>query len=621
MVDAAPKEVPFSLQQHYWRDPLILRRAPPEEHYDLRLNFPGRDLITFVLVQNPILVDVQSALLQTCPFKEWMDLSKMGLKWDEEKKAWYLPHENERKKMPAAERKKLPKGIEKANPRKQTPAWVWEIDRGRAKIFEDTDSFKKLQFEGKKLKGFWVLKTEDPGSELWKMERRGIPKLVERLISLRESIKGLNISGHALTEGKWKDVFYPAWVLEKAAPDFRGLQLRVHHGKKAGDVVGWVTKSWWDAKEKAIAYTALVFDEDEAARIMANHRLFNSPQMTVDYDQGLGEKVATKIHPVELTLTDDPASFQSRILRKEVRIMEGASLEDELVSLQRGQGRGQGGPLQGDGGTDTCICPKCGEKVPHVRSTPCAETKCPKCGTVMKGAETEEELQEVKFFVCPQCGHTEPAKAGVRAAEMKCPECGARLVGATEKGQIFLSARFAEEKSRIFQEEMQRRFGLDHLQLFSLEETYPVPSKSGVRVNAGDLEYVVLAPKGARHPYPSAYKNFGYYSKVEVGEKYPLPTYPHPLKVAAEFLDAVIVVSKGATNAPAKPLIPPEEGLKIDGLGIDYVVLLPKGWKGEYPKAEELAQEYPLPTKEAPMKVDGSSLGYIFLAPKGFKKD
>ncbi|MBW2984534.1 DUF134 domain-containing protein [Candidatus Woesearchaeota archaeon] len=52
----------------------------------------------------------------------------------------------------------------------------------------------------------------------------------------------------------------------------------------------------------------------------------------------------------------------------------------------RGQGRGMGrgaGMGQGYGGPKECKCPKCGEKVPHVRGQPCVKQKCPKCGTMM----------------------------------------------------------------------------------------------------------------------------------------------------------------------------------------------------------------------------------------------
>ena len=47
-----------------------------------------------------------------------------------------------------------------------------------------------------------------------------------------------------------------------------------------------------------------------------------------------------------------------------------------------GLGRGKG---QGLGGTEECVCPKCGEKVPHTRGIPCSQTKCPKCESPMSG--------------------------------------------------------------------------------------------------------------------------------------------------------------------------------------------------------------------------------------------
>jgi len=62
----------------------------------------------------------------------------------------------------------------------------------------------------------------------------------------------------------------------------------------------------------------------------------------------------------------------------------------------QGQGRGQGGRGQGQGrgpgrmggpkaaGPDgDCICPSCGNTVPHQRGQPCYDVNCPKCGAQM----------------------------------------------------------------------------------------------------------------------------------------------------------------------------------------------------------------------------------------------
>ncbi len=60
------------------------------------------------------------------------------------------------------------------------------------------------------------------------------------------------------------------------------------------------------------------------------------------------------------------------------------------MTKARGDGRGVGGPRQGDGGADTCVCPECGTEVEHERGVPCAEMECPDCGTPMIGKDEAE---------------------------------------------------------------------------------------------------------------------------------------------------------------------------------------------------------------------------------------
>jgi len=56
--------------------------------------------------------------------------------------------------------------------------------------------------------------------------------------------------------------------------------------------------------------------------------------------------------------------------------------QGSMSGRRAGLGRGQG---QGLGGTRECVCPECGEKMPHTKGTPCSEIKCSKCGAVMRG--------------------------------------------------------------------------------------------------------------------------------------------------------------------------------------------------------------------------------------------
>jgi len=47
------------------------------------------------------------------------------------------------------------------------------------------------------------------------------------------------------------------------------------------------------------------------------------------------------------------------------------------------RGGRMGGTRPGAGPGGYCVCPGCGEKVPHQLGTPCYTISCPKCGTRM----------------------------------------------------------------------------------------------------------------------------------------------------------------------------------------------------------------------------------------------
>ena len=48
-----------------------------------------------------------------------------------------------------------------------------------------------------------------------------------------------------------------------------------------------------------------------------------------------------------------------------------------------GRGARMDGTRSGAGPGGSCICPGCGEKVPHKQGAPCFNMSCPKCGTRM----------------------------------------------------------------------------------------------------------------------------------------------------------------------------------------------------------------------------------------------
>jgi hypothetical protein len=52
------------------------------------------------------------------------------------------------------------------------------------------------------------------------------------------------------------------------------------------------------------------------------------------------------------------------------------------------EAKGKGTGPEGTGGSDICVCPKCGYETEHDRGVPCNQMKCPKCGSSMTGKGT-----------------------------------------------------------------------------------------------------------------------------------------------------------------------------------------------------------------------------------------
>jgi len=48
-----------------------------------------------------------------------------------------------------------------------------------------------------------------------------------------------------------------------------------------------------------------------------------------------------------------------------------------------GRGGRMSGNRPGSGPGGYCVCPACGEKIPHERGVPCYSQNCPRCGTRM----------------------------------------------------------------------------------------------------------------------------------------------------------------------------------------------------------------------------------------------
>ncbi len=57
------------------------------------------------------------------------------------------------------------------NPNKSIPAKIEVLDKGTADVIEEKTEVIQIKFNGKKLKGKWILRRDDPKASLWEMEK------------------------------------------------------------------------------------------------------------------------------------------------------------------------------------------------------------------------------------------------------------------------------------------------------------------------------------------------------------------------------------------------------------------------------------------------------------------
>lgn len=64
--------------------------------------------------------------------------------------------------------------------------------------------------------------------------------------------------------------------------------------------------------------------------------------------------------------------------------------------VRDGSGGGRGrGCVERMGGGGSCLCPKCGLRVPHAAGRPCLQERCPECGAAMvrEGSPHHREIE------------------------------------------------------------------------------------------------------------------------------------------------------------------------------------------------------------------------------------
>jgi len=62
------------------------------------------------------------------------------------------------------------------NPNKKIPMHIDDLDEGSCLIIEDSENFMHVEFSGKQLKGNWIFKREDAGSNIWNVSKAELPE-------------------------------------------------------------------------------------------------------------------------------------------------------------------------------------------------------------------------------------------------------------------------------------------------------------------------------------------------------------------------------------------------------------------------------------------------------------
>ena len=131
-------------------------------------------------------------------------------------------------------------------------------------------------------------------------------------------------------------------------------------------------------------------ETDDTIRIPVGPDCEVTATITIDKGQGIQALYCGKIKKVRTFLFD-----------KRVKAWTMASArawikeQKEKTEKALGEGRGVGGPRQGVGGAEICICPKCGYEEKHERGDPCNKIKCPECGTPMIGKAQKQAMFKI----------------------------------------------------------------------------------------------------------------------------------------------------------------------------------------------------------------------------------
>lgn len=135
------EKVKFIFQKHWFENPIIIPFGSSEEYFDLKIEENESSIIHWVLEKSLIDTSKTISYLKSCTDKKLMEIGKEG-------------------------KVELKPGTT-YNPTKDTLAWIEALDYGECIILEKNDTFTKIEFCGKILKGIYIFERESENSQFY----------------------------------------------------------------------------------------------------------------------------------------------------------------------------------------------------------------------------------------------------------------------------------------------------------------------------------------------------------------------------------------------------------------------------------------------------------------------
>lgn len=143
--------------------------------------------------------------------------------------------------------------------------------------------------------------------------------------------KPLHITTVAISEGLWRNVYYPAEVIKEASPQILNIPGKVEHGyteKYKGRTIGRALSYEWDDMLRALKFTAEITDKEAIEDILSGKLRAISLQFLLSrICEECGREVGDEGCP--------QCGSDARILAKDLHLLEWSLVQDPAVPTAR----------------------------------------------------------------------------------------------------------------------------------------------------------------------------------------------------------------------------------------------------------------------------------------------